>query len=154
LDVIASGPTAPDPTTFADALAVLARYSLLEHTPAAVLAHLRKGAAGELPETPKALPDNVTNVILANNAGSLAEAARGAGRRDSRVLWLGSSMGGETRGGAPARAGAARSIRADGVPLSPPVCLLCGGETTVALGAGHGKGGRNQEFVLAALCKL
>jgi glycerate-2-kinase len=70
------------------------------------------------------------------------------------VLELGSFIDGETRAAAEALAGVVRSIRADGVPLARPACLLSGGETTVALGPDHGKGGRNQEFVLALLCKL
>src|SRR5579884_3956098 len=71
LDVIASGPAAPDPTTFADALAVLARYRLTDRVPPSVLARLRAGEAGEVPETPKRLPQTVHNFILGNNARSL-----------------------------------------------------------------------------------
>ncbi len=154
LDVIASGPTAADPTTFADALAVLERYALIERTPPAVLAHLRRGAVGEVPETPEVLPGGVTNVVLANNAAALAAGERVARERGYAVLNLGSWIDGETRHVAATLAGLVRSVRADGVPLAPPACLLSGGETTVTLGPGHGKGGRNQEFVLALLCKL
>jgi hydroxypyruvate reductase/glycerate 2-kinase len=154
LDVIASGPTAPDPTTFADALAVLDRYHLTQRTPHAVLEHLRKGASGEFPETPDTLPAEVTNRVLANNAAALAASARVAEQRGYRVLNLGSFIEGETRHVAVALAGVVRSIRTDGVPTAAPVCMLSGGETTVTLGSGHGKGGRNQEFVLAMLCKL
>lgn len=154
LDVIASGPTAPDPTTFADALAVLERFELGAQVPAAVWTHLRRGMAGEVPETPSTLPDRIVNRVLCNNAGSLAAAARKAEELGYRVLNLGSFLEGETRQVATALAGLVRSIRRDGVPLRPPVCLLSGGETTVTLGTRHGKGGRNQEFVLASLVKL
>jgi hydroxypyruvate reductase/glycerate 2-kinase len=153
LDVIASGPTAADPTTFADALAVLDRYRLTSRTPEAVLEHLRKGARGEVPETPDTLPPGVTNLVLANNAAALAASARVAWERGYCVVNLGSFIEGETRHVAVALAGVVRSIRSDGVPAAAPVCLLSGGETTVTL-TDHGKGGRNQEFVLAMLCKL
>jgi hydroxypyruvate reductase/glycerate 2-kinase len=154
LDVIASGPTAPDPTTFADALAVLDRFGLRRRVPPAVLAHLERGAAGAVPETLKELPDGVSNLILGNNARALAAAARQAQSLGYRVLNLGAFVEGETRQLATALAGVVRSIRADGQPLAAPACLLCGGETTVTLGPEHGRGGRNQEFVLAGLLKL
>jgi hydroxypyruvate reductase/glycerate 2-kinase len=154
LDVIASGPTAADPTTFADALAVLERYRLSDRVPPAVRDHLRRGAAGEIPETPKSLPPGVRNEILGNNARALAAAQRRAEELGYRVLNLGSYLEGETRQVAVALAGVARSVRADGIPLPPPLCLLSGGETTVTLREGHGRGGRNQEFVLAAALKL
>jgi glycerate 2-kinase len=154
LDVIASGPTAADPTTCADALAVLDRYRLTDRTPAAVLDHLRKGAQGQVPETLKTLPPHVHNFILGNNVRSLAAAAEKAGRLGYRVLNLGSYIEGETQPVAIALAGVARSIRDQGIPVAPPACLLSGGETTVTLAPDHGLGGRNQEFVLAALLKL
>ena len=154
LDVIASGPTAPDPTTFADALAVLDRYGLREQTPAVILNHLDRGAAGQLPETPKALPPHVVNRVIGSNRLALAAAADEAAARGYRVLDLGAFVEGETRPVATAVAGVVRSVRRDGVPVAPPACLLIGGETTVTLGDGHGKGGRNQEFVLAVLAKL
>lgn len=154
LDVIASGPTAADPTTFADALAVLARYQLTERTPPAVLRYLEEGAAGRHPETLKALPATVHNQILGNNARSLAAAQAMAAQLGYPVLNLGSFLEGETRHVAVALAGIVRSIRAHGVPQPPPLCLLSGGETTVTLAEPHGLGGRNQEFVLAAATHL
>src|SRR5262249_28732903 len=72
LDVIASGPTAPDPTTFANALAVLEKYQLTERMPRAVREHLERGRRGEIPETPKEIPPSVRHLILANNARALA----------------------------------------------------------------------------------
>jgi len=154
LDVIASGPTAADPTTFADARAILDKFHLTPQVPPAVLRHLAAGAVGHIPETLKSLPATVHNVILGNNARALAAATLKAERLGYRVLNLGSFIEGETRDVATAFAGVVRSIRADGVPLTPPLCLLSGGETTVTLVEGHGKGGRNQEFVLAAALKL
>jgi len=154
LDVIASGPTAADPTTFADALAVLERHGLTDRTPPNVLDHLRRGAAGAFPETLKKLPESVHNRILGNNAAALTAAARRAAELGYPVLNLGSWIDGETRPVAAVFAGIMRSIQTDGRPMRPPVCVLSGGETTVTLPADHGKGGRNQEFVLAAALKL
>jgi glycerate 2-kinase len=154
LDVIASGPTAPDPTTFADALAILDRYALRTRLPSAVLAHLERGRDGALDETPKTLPPSVQNLILGNNSRSLAAAQREAETLGYPVLNLGSFIEGETRPAALVLAGIVRGIRADGQPRRPPVCLLSGGETTVTLTPDHGRGGRNQEFVLSAAFHL
>src|SRR5262245_58089153 len=154
LDVIASGPTAPDPTTFADALALLARYGLTDRVPAGVLRHLRQGAEGKVPETPKQLPPGVHNLVLGNNARSLAAATVRAKELGYRVLNLGSYIEGETQPVAVAMAGVVRSVLEKGIPLAQPVCVLSGGETTVTLPESHGLGGRNQEFVLAAARKL
>jgi glycerate 2-kinase len=154
LDVIASGPTAADPSTFADALAVMDRYGLRDKSPRAVVAHLESGAAGRVPETLKELPAHVHNGILGNNPLALRAAGAKATELGYGLLNLGSFVEGETRQVATAIAGVVRGIRADGVPVAPPACVLIGGETTVTLGPDSGKGGRNQEFVLAALHKL
>lgn len=154
LDVIASGPTAADPTTFADALAVLDRYRLRDQTPPAARRHLERGAAGNIPETPKTLPPNVRNLVLGSNVRALAASQEKARAFGYDVLNLGSSIEGETRQVAVVVAGIVRSIRAQGIPLRPPACVLLGGETTVTLSAQPGQGGRNQEFVLACLLKL
>jgi glycerate 2-kinase len=115
---------------------------------------LEEGARGAHPETPKTLPASVHNHIIGNNARALAAAALQAERLGYRVLNLGSFIEGETREVAVALVGLVQSIRHDHVPLPAPVCLLSGGETTVTLGPEHGQGGRNQEFVLAAILKL
>jgi hydroxypyruvate reductase/glycerate 2-kinase len=154
LDVIASGPTAPDPTTFADAVAVLARYGLTERAPPAVNRLLTRGAAGDVPETLKELPPNVVNRVIGSNRLALDAAAAEAERRGYRVLDLGAFVEGETAAVATAVAGIVRSIRRDGKPLAAPACVLIGGETTVTLGDLPGRGGRNQEFVLALVQKL
>jgi hydroxypyruvate reductase/glycerate 2-kinase len=154
LDVIASGPTAADPTTFADALAVLARFDLLARTPASVRGQLERGRDGFVSETMKALPAQVHNCVLGNNRHALDAAGRKARELGYRVLDLGSFLDGETCALAVSLAGIVRSIRRDAVPLGPPACVLSGGETTVALTPDHGRGGRNQEFVLALANKL
>ena len=117
LDVIASGPTAADPSTFQDALLVLERYDLDSRTPPAVLQHLRAGAEGRIPETMKQLPANVHNLILGNNRLALDAAKKQAEALGYRVLDLGSFIEGETRQVAIATAGIVRSIREHGQPL-------------------------------------
>lgn len=154
LDVIASGPTAADPTTFAEALNVLDRFQLRAKSPESVLTHLQKGADGQIAETPKSMPSNIHNRILGNNVMALASAQARAEQLGYRVLNLGAYIEGETRHIATMHAGIVRSIREQGIPLASPVCVLSGGETTVTLAPDSGKGGRNQEFVLAALLKL
>ncbi|QEG29355.1 Putative hydroxypyruvate reductase [Gemmata obscuriglobus] len=154
LDVIGSGPTAPDPTTFADALDVLTRYGLRDATPASVLHHLEAGRGGLSPETPKQAPPSVENRVLGSNRIALDAARHRAAALGYRVLDLGAFVEGETREVATAVAGVVRSIWRDAEPLGPPACVLLGGETTVALGGAMGKGGRNQEFVLALGVKL
>ena len=147
LDVIASGPTTPDPTTYADALAVLDRYDLRSRTPASVVGHLERGRRGKLPETPKVLPATVENRLIGTNALALAAATRTAERLGYRVVSLGSAVEGET-------ADVARQHAAIVRTLPPRTCLLSGGETTVTLGRHPGKGGRNQEYALAIALAL
>lgn len=149
LDVIASGPTAPDPTTFGEALAIIHKYRLVDTMPRAVIAYLEVGAIGLIPETPKSLPDNVHNRIIASNADALAAAKDKARSYGYEVINLGEAIDGDTSDAA--------HIVATYVPeeaVTRPLCVLLGGETTVALGSHPGKGGRNQEFVLALAMEL
>lgn len=152
LDVIASGPTVADPTSFVEALAVIGRYQLLQRLPAAVRQRLEQGCAGHIPETPKpgesCFAGQVVQLV-GSNAQSLTAAAAAAARLGYTPLVLTSSLTGETREVAAVHAAIARELVASGQPLPPPVCLLSGGETTVTL-RGSGRGGRNQEFALAA----
>ncbi len=154
LDVIASGPTVIDPTTYADAIGVLTRYDLLDRTPAAVREHLERGVRGDIPETLKVLPDTVRNVLIGSNAQSLDAASQEATRRGYTVVDLGPFVEGETREVAKVVAGIVRNMRSRGKPVPPPACILIGGETTVTLNANPGQGGRNQEFALAMLAQL
>lgn len=154
LDVIASGPTAPDPTTFADALAVLDKFDLRQKAPAGVIQYLERGKSGAIPETPKALDSRIENRIIGSNRLALAAAEMRAEALGYHVWNAGSAIVGETRDAAIAQAELAMKIRYEGVPVKPPACLLSGGETTVTLGDQPGKGGRNQEFVLAAMVHL
>ncbi len=152
LDAIASGPTVPDPTTYADALAILDKYRIRDAIPRSILVHLEAGAAGKVPETPK--PDDplftqVRNVMVASNIQALEAAAGEARLRGLTPMILSSSIEGETREVARVHAAVAREARTSGNPVQPPACIISGGETTVTL-RGKGKGGRSQEFALAA----
>lgn len=153
LSTIASGPTVPDPTTFADALAVLRRRGLLETTPVSVRRHLEAGARGARPETPKAgdaLFRRVATRIVGSNRLSIAAGAREARRQGLRPMVLTSSLEGEAREAARVLVAILRECVEEGRPAAPPVCLLAGGETTVTV-RGPGQGGRNQELVVAAV---
>jgi len=149
LDVIASGPTAPDPSTFADALEVLARRGLAGRVPASVSRRLEAGRAGEIQETPKPgdpLFQRVSNVVIGNNA-LVTDAAVAAARRLGYTTELATrELQGEARD-------VAREFVAQARRLPPPACLIAGGETTVTV-RGKGKGGRCQEFALAAALEL
>ncbi|HEY3188757.1 MAG TPA: DUF4147 domain-containing protein, partial [Solirubrobacteraceae bacterium] len=149
LDVIASGPTAPDPTTFADALDVLGRRGVLDRVAPAVTERLNAGARGEIPETPKpdeSLFGNVTHVVVGNHR-LVVDAAAAAAARLGYAPWIASAaLEGEARDAAGALVTQARS-------LPPRACLITGGETTVTV-RGRGSGGRCQEFALAAALAL
>jgi hydroxypyruvate reductase len=156
LDVIGSGPTAPDESTFADAISVLKAYRVLERVPGVVRKRLEQGLRGEIPETPKpgdSLFQNVHNVVVGSNGLALQAAARKAKLLGYRPLILSSSMQGETREVARVHGEILREVVTSGQPLRAPACLLSGGETTVTV-RGSGKGGRNQEFALAAALNI
>jgi glycerate 2-kinase len=156
LDVIGSGPTAPDPSTFAGALEILRRYALLDRVPAAVRQRLEAGARGEIEETPKPgdpVFRRTHNIVIGSNRLAVEAAARRARELGYRPLILSTFIEGETREIARMHAAIARQIRATGQPVKPPACLITGGETTVTI-RGGGKGGRNQEFALAAALDL
>jgi hydroxypyruvate reductase len=156
LDAVGSGPTAPDPTTFDGAWGVVDRHRLESQLPAAVIEHLRRGVAGETADTPG--PDDplfrrVANTVIAGNrhaARAAVEAARELGFQARAVT---TSLTGEAREVGSRIAGMMRDrVETEG-ELRRPVCLVLGGETTVAI-RGEGKGGRNQELALAAAMEI
>ncbi|MEA5386258.1 glycerate kinase [Haloarculaceae archaeon H-GB11] len=154
LGVIASGPTAPDPTTFADALDVLERFEVT--VPDAVRSHLSAGAAGERAETPgpdDSFFDRVTSHVLANGRTALDAARAEAEDRGYDALVLSASVRGEAREQGLAHLAIAEEVVTRGDPLSPPAVVLSGGETTVTV-HGDGEGGPNQEFALRAALEL
>jgi len=151
LDVIGSGPTAPDASTFAGALGILDKFGIRERVPAAVRERLEQGMAGMIEETPKRTAAN--NTVIGSNRLALDAAAARARALGYRTLVLSSQVEGETREIARMHAAIAREIARAGRPLKPPACVITGGETTVTL-RGAGLGGRNQEFVLAGAIEI
>jgi len=151
---IASGPCAPDPTTFSDALTVLERYNL--DAPPAVRQILCAGRDGIVHETPKpnsVIFSQVENRIIANAHASLVAAAQYFQSHGITPLILGDTVTGEAREIAKSYAAFAREIRCYPHELKAPVALLSGGETTVTI-KGNGRGGRNSEFLLSLLIEL
>lgn len=152
LDVIGSGMTAPDKSTFGTAKSVLEKYGILDRVPARVQERIHHGLRGEVPETPK--PGDpafarTQNLIVGSNRLAVEAAAAHARELGYRTMILSTFIEGETREIARMHAAIAKEIGAYGRPLARPACLISGGETTVTL-RGEGLGGRNQEFVLAA----
>ncbi len=152
LDVIASGPTVPDATTFAHAWRVLEKHGLLNQAPPAVVARLRAGRDGKIPDTPK--PDDpaferVQTVVIGSNEVAAQAAVEKARESGLNSLLLSTFIEGEAREVARVFAGMGKGMARHGKPLAPPACLVAGGETTVTI-RGEGKGGRNQELALAA----
>ena len=151
---IASGPCAPDPTTYQDALDVLERYDV--QPPARVRNHLESGARGDIAETPKPgerIFDRVENRVVATAHRSLTAAAEFFRERGIRPVVLGDSVTGEAREVAKVYAALVREIQAHGEPWQPPLALISGGECTVTV-RGNGRGGRCAEFLLSLTIDL
>lgn len=151
LDVIASGPTSPDKTTYGDALKVLEKYGLTGETPKSILETIRGGIEGSIPETPKegnTVFECVENIIIGSNIIALNAAKVRAEELGFHTEIVSSELTGEAGEAARYLAGKARTIKAPGAPGSKkPVCLISGGETTVTV-KGKGLGGRNMELAL------
>jgi len=151
---IASGPCAPDPSTYGEAIAILRRFGVTP--PASVAAHLEAGAKGTQPETPKPGDpafSRVENRVIATAHASLAAAAGVVEGQGVRALLLGDTVTGEAAEVAKVYAALAREVRRHGQPAKPPVALISGGETTVTL-RGKGRGGRCTEFLLSLAVAL
>ena len=151
---IASGPCAPDPTTYRDALEILKRFEV--KAPKAVAEYLARGAKGGNPETPKPgsrIFKRVENRVIATAQQSLQAAASYFIGHDIHPAVLGDSVTGEAREVAKVYGALAREVRQHGLPWQPPVALISGGETTVTV-RGKGRGGRNAEFLLALAVDL
>jgi glycerate 2-kinase len=155
LDVIASGPTVPDPSTYDDAVAVLDRYDL--DVPDSVRERLRAGAAGEHAETPTASDpafERARAFVVGNGRTALDAAAAAAAERGHEPLVLAAGVRGEARGAGATHAAIAEECAVRGSPAEPPAVLLSGGETTVTLGDADGTGGPNAEFAASAALAL
>ena len=144
LDVIGSGPTAPDSSTLGDAREVLERYGMWKRAPRSVRARLMEDEA-ETPKPGDALFRNVRNCVIGSNRIALEAASRKARVLGYRTQTLSSEIVGETRDVARMHA----AILREAARRRGPQCIVSGGETTVTI-RGKGKGGRNQEFALAA----
>lgn len=156
LSSIASGPTAPDDSTFEEAMGILKDYGLWNDLPSSVRERCEKGSEGDVAETPG--PEDpafqrVYNVIVARNSWACDVAAKEAERRGYRPFILSSQIQGEAREVGRVLASIARSAEDGGSPVLPAAALISGGETTVRI-RGGGVGGRNQELVLATVPDL
>ena len=156
LDVIASGPTVPDRSTFADCVQIIEKYDLGDKIPRSVVAYLEEGRTGGHPETPKPgdLVFRKTESLVIGSSGRSMKAARDAAEEKGyHTLFLSSFIEGETRDVAKVHAAILKEIIHSGHPVPKPACIVSGGETTVTI-RGKGRGGRNTEFVLAAAMEI
>jgi hydroxypyruvate reductase len=156
METIASGPTVADPTTYADARAVLERRGLFALAPAAVVERLRAGMEGRAEETPKPGDPRLArarSVIVGSNRLAAEAASAAAEELGYSAAIVTTAMQGEAREAGRRIAELVRGARDRGVPARPPACLILGGETTVTV-RGTGRGGRNQELALAACLAL
>jgi hydroxypyruvate reductase len=156
LPIIASGPTLPDPSTFAQVWTIVEQYQLQAKLPQAVMARLQAGVVGTIPETPK--PDDPTfqqvhNAIIGSNRIAAQAAVNVAHSLGFAAYMLSTFIEGEAREVAKVVAGLAKGLASGESTLPRPACLVLGGETTVTL-RGKGQGGRNQELALAAAVAL
>ena len=157
LDVIASGPTVPDESTWADAWAIVEKYALAAALPQAVRKRLQAGLAGDIPDTPKAHDPvfaNSSTLVVADNRTAANAALAKATELGYNTILLSTFVEGEASEVAKVLVGLGREVQASGQPVPPPACLILGGETTVSLGDNPGQGGRNQEIALAAALAL
>lgn len=156
LDIIASGPTVPDESTFDDAWKVIGRYSLEDRIPDSVCKLLKKGQSGEARENPKKgdrVFTNTQNVIIGSNKIALEAAKEKATDLGYNTIILSSMVQGESKEAAIFFSAIAKEVHRTGTPVSKPACIIAGGETTVTI-KGSGKGGRNQEFALSAAMEI
>ena len=156
LEDIASGPTAPDPSTYADCVKIIQRYELEEKIPPSVRHILERGVKGEIDETPKprdAVFEKVQNIVIVSNQLATQAAKSHAETLGYHTMILSGCVEGESRRVALGHVAMMKEILDSNSPSSRPACLISGGETTVTV-RGNGVGGRNQEFALAAAIQL
>ena len=157
LDVIASGPTVPDQSTWVDAWAVVTRYDLADRLPVAIVTRLRAGLDGTIADTPKpgeAVFERTQTVVVGDNRIAALAACVKAQELGYHALLLTTFVEGEARDTARFAVSLAKEVCSSSHPVPAPACLVLGGETTVTLGADPGRGGRNQELALAAALAL
>ena len=156
LDVIASGPTVPDTSTYSEAWDILRQYDLFKEIAPSIQNYLRLGKEGKLEETPKPGDDafkKVFNILIGSNILALRAAEKEAISMGFNTITLSSSIVGETREAARFHGAIVREVISTNHPVQKPACILSGGETTVIV-KGKGRGGRNQEFALAGAFEI
>src|SRR2546425_3208302 len=156
LESIASGPTVPDDTTYADAYTILQEHELWRKVPSSVRKRIQKGKEGKVPETPKRssrIFKRVHNVLVGTNEESCQAAAEVLEERGYHPLILSTRLQGEGREVGKVLASICADIRENHLPIAPRVAVIAGGETTVTV-HGKGRGGRNQELVLSAALSI
>ncbi len=150
LDVIASGPCVPDPTTFKDCMDIISKYNIAAKLPESVIYRISSGHSGDIPETPKPndpVFNTVRNLVIGSNVNAILSAKQKAEALGYHTIILSSMIKGDTSQAAYFHTAIAREVIKTGNPVPVPACILSGGETTVVL-KGDGLGGRNQEFTL------
>lgn len=156
LDIIASGPTVPDSSTFQDAYNVLKKYDLLNKIPENIKKRIQLGLSGKIDETPKPgdkIFRNVHNILIASNRTACVAAVKKARELGINSMLLSTYIEGEARHVGAVLAGLAKEIHNYDTPIKKPAVIVCGGETTVTV-VGNGKGGRNQELALGSALKI
>lgn len=151
LDVIASGPTVPDRSTYKTVVEIFDKYELSGQLPEAVADRLKKGLDGSVADTPKPGDEalsKVQNVVVGSNTLAVAAAQAEAKSLGYETVALTTRLEGEAREVSHVYSSIAKEVVTTGSPVKPPACVMAGGETTVTV-RGEGKGGRNQELVLA-----
>ena len=152
LDVIASGPTVADESTWADAWAIVEKYNLVDQLPPAIVHRLQSGLDGTLPDTPKADEPafaKTQNIVVADNRVAAQAALTAAQAAGYQSILLTTHVEGEASQVAKVAVALAKEVRETGNPVAAPACLILGGETTVTLGTNPGQGGRTQELAAA-----
>ena len=154
LDMVASGPTVADPTSYADAWSILEKYQIVGHVSERIRVHLKNGISGIIPETVKlgdSILENVTNILIGNNSQTMKAASDAAEKLGYTPKIITTNLHGEaSQVGQTLSAIAISSLTQNNMH---PICLIAGGETTVTI-KGSGKGGRNQELALGAVLGL
>ena len=156
LDVIGSGPTVPDISTFNEAWDILEKYGLIKKVARSIQKHLLSGKEGKVEETPKPGDpafEKVLNILIGSNILALRAAENEASSYGLNTLILSSSIVGDTREAARFHLAIVKEVMSSGNPLPRPACIISGGETTVTV-KGNGLGGRNQEFALAGALEI
>ena len=156
LDVIGSGPTVPDRSTYEDAWEILRKFDLIHRVAPSIQKHFLLGREGKIQETPKpgeAVFEKVYNMIIGSNILALRSAEREASSLGLHPVILSSAIVGDTREAARFHCAIAKEVLLNGYPSRRPACIISGGETTVTI-KGNGLGGRNQEFALAAALEI